>query len=423
MVVYDDKTKKTIKSGSQLLITEINCSEDVTFKASYVVSSDLRCGGKITALFNLVVFGDVDAEEIDVKGRFVCMGKCSVSGAIVVQDDIWVEDLRANSITCHNRIVAQSIDVDSIVADGNIIVGKTLAIEEKAQTSQNVMCGETAYGAGRVVASRILTVEPLDLDDGEEALESPFQYVPKVSSCVTPELARLSAKYASTNDYSSFLTKLLKSADKSEKEQYKKYLMVLKTVESAYPSEISKFKDVSLLFWMIEISNSELFNGWSDVKEWTDALLNHFKSIAEGNSNGSQDLKPATKIEEGYYVLHFKFGKGVVRTVRKAVVKGKPCYVATIDFESNGEKKFPFPESLKFFSVISENEASSDKQKSSLQCDIRSYPQWVSYLHLINQYQDYLGTDLYEMAYGLLLAKLGLKPKFVEDRFKEKGWK
>lgn len=421
-MLYDDKTKNVIKSGSQLLITKINSSEDIIFKASYVVSSDLRCDGKITALFNLIVYGDVNAEELDVKGRFVCMGNCSVTGSIVVQDDIWCEDIRANSVTCHNRIVAQSIDVDSIIADGNIIVGKTLAIEDNAQTPQNVLCGETAYGAGRVAASRILTVEPLDLDDGEEALESPFEYIPKVSAPVSIELAKLSAKYARTNDYLSFLMKLSKSSEKPEKVLYKKYLIALKTVESAYPSEISKFKDVSLLLWMIEILNSEYFNGWSNIKEWTDSLLNHFKSIAEGNTNGSKDRKPATKIEEGDSVFHFKFGKGNVRSIHKSVVKGKPSYVATIDFESNGEKKFPLPESLKFFSVLSANEASSDSLKKSLQCDIDSYSQWVSSLHLIDQHKDYLGTDLYEIVYGLLLAKLGLKPKFIEDRFKEKGW-
>ena len=62
--------------------------------------------------------------------------------------------------------MAQSIDADIVQADGNIIIGKTLAVEEKAQTYQKVICGETAYGAGKIIASTILTSEPLDLDDG-----------------------------------------------------------------------------------------------------------------------------------------------------------------------------------------------------------------------------------------------------------------
>ena len=162
MIIYDDKTPNAITSGTQLLISSSHSSEDVTFRASYIVSSDLTCQGKVTALFDLFVFGDVHADEIEVKGRFICMGHCIVTGAIVVQNDIWCEDVQAASITCHDRIVAQSIDVDTIIADGSIIIGKTLAIEQKAQTNQNVICGETAYGAGRIIASSILTAEPLD---------------------------------------------------------------------------------------------------------------------------------------------------------------------------------------------------------------------------------------------------------------------
>lgn len=423
MKLYDDKSKSVVKSGTQLLITNINSSEDVTFKASYIVSSDLRCTGKITALFNLIVYGNVYAEEIDVKGRFVCMGSCTVSGTIVVQDDIWCEDIKANSIMCHSRIVSQSIDADSIIADGNIIVGKTLAVEEIAQTFQNIICGETAYGAGKIVALRILTAEPLDLDDGEEAIESPFQYVPELSSCADPEVAKLSTKYAGSNDYSRYIKKLLKNADKATSNQLHKYLKVLKAVEAVYPSELSKLKDISLLLWMIEVLDSEYFKGWNGVKEWTGALLEHFKSIADGKAIGIQEAKPATKLEKGYQILHFNYGKGTVRTVNSAIVKGKPANIAVIDFESVGEKKFPLPESLKFFTVLSEKEeSSSDQRKASIQCDVSSYSEWISFLYLVFQHKDYLGKDLYEIVYGLLLSKLGLKSKFVMERFKEKGW-
>lgn len=215
MILYDDKTKNAIKTGNQLLYPNINQSDDVTFKASYIISGDLHCTGKISALFDLIVFGDVIAEEMDIKGRFVCMGRCDISGTIIVQNDIWAEDIQANSVVCHDRIVAQSIDADTVIADSNIIIGKTLAIEKKAQTYQNIICGETAYGAGKIVASSILTAEPLDLDDGEDALESPFQYAPKSSSSGNTELSRESAKYALNNDYSGFLSKLMKIPDES----------------------------------------------------------------------------------------------------------------------------------------------------------------------------------------------------------------
>ena len=201
MIAYDDKTSNAISAGTKLLIPSCHSSEDVTFKASYIVSSDLSCRGKITALFDLIVFGDVNADEIDVKGRFICMGHCKVSGSIVVQNDMWCEDIQATSITCHDRIVTQSINADNIFVDGSIIVGKILTIEQIAQTNQNVICGETAYGAGKIIASRILTGEPLDLDEGEDALQNPFTYSPKTQSELAIKISTQSAKYVKNNDY------------------------------------------------------------------------------------------------------------------------------------------------------------------------------------------------------------------------------
>ena len=80
MILYDDKAKDAIKAENQLIFPNINESDDITFKASYIISGNLSCSGKIAALFDLIVFGDVVAEEVDVKGRFVCMGRCSISG-------------------------------------------------------------------------------------------------------------------------------------------------------------------------------------------------------------------------------------------------------------------------------------------------------------------------------------------------------
>ena len=258
MILYDDKAKDAIKAENQLIFPNINESDDITFKASYIISGNLSCSGKIAALFDLIVFGDVVAEEVDVKGRFVCMGRCSISGTITVQSDIWAEDIQAKCVICQDRIVAQSIDADTVVADGNIIIGKTLAIEEKAKTYQNVICGETAYGAGKIVASSILTAEPLDLDEGEEALESPFQYTPKSSYSGTAELSKESAKYRKNNDYSGFLSILLKTPDETMKARFSHYITVLKAVEIAYPEKISELRDAALLIWMIEISNSDI---------------------------------------------------------------------------------------------------------------------------------------------------------------------
>ena len=423
MILYDDKAKDAIKAENQLIFPNVNESDDIIFKASYIISGNLHCSGKIAALFDLIVFGDVIAEEVDIKGRFVCMGRCSISGTITVQSDIWAEDIQAKCVICQDRIVAQSIDADTVVAYGNIIIGKTLAIEEKAKTYQNVICGETAYGAGKIVASSILTAEPLDLDEGEEALESPFQYTPKSSYSGTAELSKESAKYRKNNDYSGFLSTLLKTPDKSMKARFSHYLTVLKAVEMAYPEKISELRDAALLIWLIEISNSDHFKDWPKIKEWTEFVLSHFKEMAEGKPFGVHEPRPASKLDIGYTVLHKQYGKGVVRSILQSSSAGKVSHMALVEFELHGEKKFPLPDSLGVFSILSEHEISSeDEVKSLIECNINGYFEWLSALQSIYTHKEYLGISLYNIIYNLLLAKLGLKPKFVEDRFKEKGW-
>ena len=423
MVVYDDKTSNAIASGTQMLILSCQNSEDVTFKASYIVSSNLSCQGKVTALFDLVVFGDVHADEMDVKGRFICMGRCIVSGAIVVQNDMWCEDVQAVSITCHDRIVAQSIDADSIIADGSIIIGKTLAIEKKAQTNQNVICGETAYGAGRIIASSILTVEPLDLDDGEEALESPFSYSPKALSEPTVKFTAESVKYEKNNDYSGYIAALIKNSEETVQKKLKKYLTVLKAVEMAAPSTISEFRDASLLIWMVELSHSEYFKGWNTIVEWTEAVLTHFQNVAEGKLTNSMQGKPAEKLLKGYTVSHAKYGIGIVENIVSSGAGTQSTKMAMINFEEYGVKKFPIPDALKYFMVLSETSSYSREEiRGSLTCNINDYKEWLTALEIINENKGLLGDNLYSAIFELLIQKIGLKAKFVEDRFKEKGW-
>ena len=77
MAVYDDKTSGIIKAGDRdncFIISNVKSRTEAIFKASYIVASSMRVSGKITALFDLIVLGDVEADDIEVKGKFICMG-------------------------------------------------------------------------------------------------------------------------------------------------------------------------------------------------------------------------------------------------------------------------------------------------------------------------------------------------------------
>ena len=112
MAVYDDKTPGIIKSGNYSIISSVKSRTEAVFKASYIVASGIQVEGKITALFDLIVIGDVVAHDIDVKGKFVCIGNCQVGNSVTVQDKLFVKEIRAKSIEVHDDITAQEIDVD-----------------------------------------------------------------------------------------------------------------------------------------------------------------------------------------------------------------------------------------------------------------------------------------------------------------------
>lgn len=296
MTTYDDKTKGVIAAGRRFILPLFNPCDEATFKASYIVASDIKCDGKITALFDLIVLGTIEASEVDVKGRFVCLGKCDVSGTILVQNEIWANDVRAKSIETNDRIFAQEIDAETITAEGSIVVGKILAVEKLAKSEKNILCGETAYGAGKVAANTIITGEPLDLDDGEEAVISPSIYTPSAShtqsvfysdtSEPTDLIAYGEKEYASLGNFRGYLDYLISvTCDDESKDRYSHWRSVLEEAERVCQGGISAYTNIALLIWLTEITMSSFFKNWDKITDLFDAFEKHFKYLAEGSGD------------------------------------------------------------------------------------------------------------------------------------------
>ena len=298
MTTYDDKTKGIFASGGRFVLPLCNENDDVTFRASYIVVPGIKCKGKITALFDLIVLGDIEANEIDVKGRFVCLGKCTVSGSIVVQNEIWVNDLRAlRCIESHDKIVAQEIEANTIFAEGSIVVGRLLAVDKIAKSNKKILCGETAHGTGKVAANTIITGEPLDLDDGVNAVVSPNYYQPVTpqsqptqSIIVSPELkdliARGESEYAPSGDSIGYLDFLTSSVyDGESKAKFAHWKEVLSKTEAIKQNGISRYLDIAIIIWLADIVGSDYFKNWVSVNRSFNLIQNHFKSLIEKDRN------------------------------------------------------------------------------------------------------------------------------------------
>lgn len=294
MTTYDDKTQGVFESEGRFILPQCNEYDDITFKASYIVVSNIKCKGKISALFDLIVLGDIEANEIDVKGMFVCLGKCTVSGSIVVQNEIWANDLSAlGSIECRDKIVAQEIEAHTIIADGSIVVGRILAVEKLAKSDKKILCGETAYGTGRVVTNAVITGEPLDLDNGVNAVLSPNTYLPVSpmpqptrldATSVEPEdiITHGESVYAPSGDaigYLDFLT--LAVYDEESKAKFTQWKEVINETEAIRKNGINEYTDIAIVIWLAELVGSVYFENWEALNSVFDSFQSHFKDLVE----------------------------------------------------------------------------------------------------------------------------------------------
>lgn len=413
---YDDKSKSVVKAGKSLIIYEVEETEEVVFKASFVIANNLSCAGKVIALFDLIVIGDIECDSLDVKGKLICIGNCNVKDTMIVQNEIWANDITAKKVVCHDRIVAQGMDVENVKADGNIVIGKTLAIEDRAETIQNILCGETAYGAGKLVANTIVTVEPLDLDDGEEALENPFMFkLENTGSKIAEDIQ----KFVDENNYMGYLKLLNQVEGDGNKDKFDRAQRVFTTMNYSYPGNISEVRDVAMVLWLIEMSKSNYFSMWNQVNLWLVAMVEHFDNLLHGRKSTEDKPMPTSTMEEGYVVSHFKFGRGVVTDIRQ---EGNSKYI-TIEFDEYGEKKFTIPQCLEFFKILSVKQGvTASEIRNSLKCEIAGYDEWLTALTILNSNKAVLGEDLYNAIYDMLLSQIGLKVKFIQDRLREKGW-
>ncbi len=279
MSIFDGTTSGIVESQGRYILPVFEPSSDATFKASYVVASDMKCTGKITALFDLTVLGNIEAAEIEVKGKLVCTGRCDVSGTIIVQNEIWCDDIHALSIDSHEKVMAQEIEVTSIKTEGSIMVSKVLSVEKLAETDKCVLCGETVFGAGKVIAKTLITGEPLDLFEGEAAVLAPMTYKPQ--QVPQPKSGQKSKKklieqgktdYAPLGDWRGFLQYLIESSNKTDKQRFQRWEKVLDVV----CSDVNSIYDIAFVVWFSEISNSIYFREWKAIQAIADSLCQRF---------------------------------------------------------------------------------------------------------------------------------------------------
>ena len=432
MKIFDAKTPGVQQNGERYVLTSFpNCSEAI-FKASYIVTDDLTCDGKVTALFDLIVLGNVSVQELEVKGRFVCTGKCQIDGELVVQNDIWVDELCADKIDAHDQIVSQQLDARYIKTDGNIVVAKTLAIEECAQSDANVICGETAFGAGKIIAKMVLTGEPLDLDRGEAALSLPNKYDPStqsvtVSSALAEDILNLSDvkslkekldAFAKKNAYANYLDLLaFLIPDATLQERFSLWKNAISISEESISNGFADFVNIDILIWLTDAVHSGYFNGWTIITGLYEKLKRYFAKIVRCEDPMSGAPQPAKRLSVNDIVIHDSFGRGIVKS------ENRSCKISEVLFDTGHSARFLLPGALSHFKFVGvcDNEAIAEL-KGRIECNLDGYGEWLRALDILRCCCDKFDPETHALAFELVFSNLGLKAKFVTDRLNDKEW-
>ena len=418
MAIYDDKTQGIIKSGNYFFINAIKSRTEAIFKASYIVGSSLHIDGKITASFDLIIVGDVEAEDIDIKGSFICLGNCDVQNSITVQGKIFGKNIRAKNIEVHDEITANEIVTDVINADGNIIIGQTLAVEELAKSGQKIICGETAYGAGKISAQEIITGEELDMDDGmKSVVDIPNRIY--LGDTNENQRAKLCKKYAIRNDYNTYLNELHKNEDdKILLGALSRWRKTLDTVSGIIKQNKFICYDIGLLLSLIELSNSSYLSGWERLAQWQQLFIDKFKKMANKEELEIPKSLTLDNLFVNQKVRNTTYGTGVIKTLSKAgIVK------ATVAFDSGKTVEFIMDIAIKNFSLAEDDVLSPDEIFNMLFIKPQSYGEWLSYLNVLKTHGDKLNKNLYNLSMDLIYSSIGIKAKFIMDRLNENGWK
>lgn len=416
MAIYDDKTQGIVKSGNYFFINDIKGRTEAVFKASYIVGTNLYVKGKIEALFDLIVIGNIEAQDIEVKGNLTCLGNCNISNSITVQGKVFGKCISANRIEIHDDIVANEIDADTLNVDGSIIVGQTLAVSKFAKSGQKILCGETAYGAGKLSAYEILTGEKLDMDDGVEAYVDPNKLLAEDSN--ENQKGIYGRKYAIRNDYNSYLNQL----EKNEKNYVPQTAIThwknaLNEVYSIIQQPKFKCYDIGLLLMLIELSNSVYFDGWEKIAKWRECFLDKFNKIANGEVMEIPKPLSLHNLVVGQRVIHKSHGLGTIKELAKT-----DNTKALVRFDSGKEIVFQMDIALRNFSAVEDNQLSPEEMSRQLFVRPSGYGEWVSYLNTLRIYRDSFSKKLYDISIELLYASIGVKSKFITERLKENGW-
>lgn len=152
---------------SETVIGGVNIAEagqsdkKLVFNESYTIIGGRLRAPSVYACYDLTIIGDMEVEEIEVKGNLYVTGDIKAKQLSCLKAITCNGDIDAKVIS-GSEIVANNIACHSITCLGNIIAKTTIDIGESLETKKSVITGEGILGSGQFSARNAVTIEYFD---------------------------------------------------------------------------------------------------------------------------------------------------------------------------------------------------------------------------------------------------------------------
>ncbi|NLV84138.1 MAG: hypothetical protein GXY60_06210 [Spirochaetales bacterium] len=154
---------------SELIVGGVNIAEAIqsdkklVFNESYTVTGIRTSAPSLYACYDLTVIGDLDVEEIEIRGNLYVLGNIKAKKLSCLKSIICSGDIDAETIYS-SEIVANDIACSSISCSGNVVVRTTIDVGEDLQSEKSIMAGEGILGRGHFSAKNAVAVEYFDFE-------------------------------------------------------------------------------------------------------------------------------------------------------------------------------------------------------------------------------------------------------------------
>lgn len=153
----------TTQIGGENITEAVQCDKQLVFNESYTVVGRILKAPSIYASYDLTVIGDIEADEIKIRGNLFVVGNIKAGSISCLKSIICNGNIDAGKIF-GDEITAENINCHNLSCNGNVIVRSVIDVQESIKVDKSVLTGEGILGSGQFSAKNAVAAEYFEFD-------------------------------------------------------------------------------------------------------------------------------------------------------------------------------------------------------------------------------------------------------------------